>query len=288
MTATLKAHQLMLTHKIEDLQYSIRQAKSKKLKVGFIPTMGALHQGHASLIEKCRNENDLVVASIFVNPTQFNNKEDLKHYPKTPEADIELLKNAGADILFQPQVEEMYPIGFEEDSFEFGDLENVMEGRFRPGHFKGVAQIVSKLFKAVLPDAAYFGEKDYQQLAIIRKLQEDFFRQIKIVPCPTMRESDGLAMSSRNMRLTKEERAMAPLLYQTQLFFKKHFQDGDANDLQLDCIKKIESSGMFKVEYFETANTDTLQPLKNKNEKARLFVAAHIGKVRLIDNIALN
>ena len=198
---------MIIIEKIADLQAYI---KSKQVKsVGFVPTMGALHEGHISLVKQCVQENDLCVVSVFVNPTQFNDKNDLERYPRTPEADQALLRAAGCDIAFMPSVQEMYP---EEDTrqFQFGALETVMEGKYRPGHFNGVAQIVSKLFDAVLPNKAYFGEKDFQQVAIIRDMVKQLQYPIEIIACPIIREESGLARSSRNTLLTDEQRKKAP------------------------------------------------------------------------------
>jgi pantoate--beta-alanine ligase len=210
------------TFTIAQLQEIILNHKKSGKTIGFVPTMGALHAGHISLIEKARAENNIVVCSIFVNPTQFNDPNDLIKYPRTPELDKQLLINAGCDILFSPAVDEMYPVK-DERVFDFGGLDKVMEGAHRPGHFNGVAQIVSKLFNAVKPDKAYFGKKDFQQLAIIKYITKQLNLPIQIIPCETMREPDGLAMSSRNIRLNSEERKQALQLSKALFFVKKRF-----------------------------------------------------------------
>ncbi len=202
-------------HTTQELQKFLQPPLSKDSSVGFVPTMGALHQGHLSLVSTSVLENDLTVASIFVNPTQFNNADDLKNYPRTVEDDLQKLEMAKCDAVFMPSSEEMYPDGEVSDHFNFSGLENVMEGTFRPGHFQGMATIVKRLLTAVKPTKAYFGEKDYQQLAIIRKLVEIEKIPIDIIGCPTSREPDGLAMSSRNLRLTAQQRTAAPVIYET-------------------------------------------------------------------------
>ena len=199
---------------IVDIQRFVEEKHNLGLKVGFVPTMGALHEGHLSLINRAKKDNDIVVSSVFVNPIQFNNPTDLEKYPRTPERDIEKLEQAGCDAVFMPSVDEMYPEKVEEH-YDFGDLERVMEGACRPRHFNGVAIVVRKLFEIVTPDRAYFGEKDFQQLAIIKKMVQNLNMNLEIVPCPIIRENDGLAMSSRNVRLNETERAIAPQIFAT-------------------------------------------------------------------------
>jgi pantoate--beta-alanine ligase len=201
--------------KIVDTQTFLYQQKTNGLKIGFVPTMGALHEGHLELMRRAKQENDILVASIFVNPIQFNNKEDLKKYPRNLNRDAELLKSVGCDVLFAPDTKEMYPEGQISKSYDFGDIEHVMEGSSRPGHFNGVGVVVSRLFEICIPHNAYFGEKDFQQLAIIKKLVDIENTRVNIVPCAIVREADGLAMSSRNVRLTDHEREIAPFIYQT-------------------------------------------------------------------------
>ncbi|MEG1794275.1 MAG: pantoate--beta-alanine ligase [Rikenellaceae bacterium] len=269
---------------IADLQKLIGSFRSKG-SVGLVPTMGALHKGHISLVNKCKSENGCTVVSIFVNPTQFNDKNDLKNYPRTQEADCELLKAAGCDIVFAPSVEEVYP---EPDTrvFDFGSLEKVMEGASRKGHFNGVAQIVSKLFMFVEPDKAYFGEKDFQQLAIIRKMTLMLNIPVDIVGVPIVRQSDGLALSSRNMLLTKEQKETAPLIYKTLTKYapKRDLPVMEAIDR---VVREIEANEMMEVEYFVIADSTTLTPIKEWGDSAspRGFIVVKIGGIRLIDNV---
>jgi pantoate--beta-alanine ligase len=268
----------------------IQNLKGKGKKVGFVPTMGALHAGHLSLIERAKAENDVSVMSIFVNPTQFNNSQDLQNYPRTFEMDVQKLQNSNTDILFYPTVEEMYPTGQKEnDTYDFGMLEKIMEGKFRPGHFKGVAQVVSKLFKIVQPDSAYFGEKDFQQLAIIRELVKKMNSPIQIVACPTKREPDGLALSSRNSLLSPEQKKEAVKISEALLYIKKHQKKLTVEAIKAKAIELIEQSGKMKVEYLEIADEQTLLPIENWNQTnpIRTFAAVKTGNVRLIDNLAL-
>lgn len=255
-------------------------------KVGFVPTMGALHAGHVSLIERCVNENDVSVVSIFVNPTQFNDKKDLEKYPRTLDADCKLLEGKGVDIIFAPAVEEMYP---EEDKrvFDFSPLDKVMEGKCRPGHFNGVAQIVSKLFDAVNPDRAYFGEKDFQQVAIIKEMVHQLRYDIEIKACPIKREDDGLALSSRNSLLSPEERSQAVNISKT-LFASKKYADTHTVDETKSYVESlIAESPLLKTEYFTIVDGDTLQDIKNWEDTdfAVGCIAVFCGNIRLIDNI---
>jgi pantoate--beta-alanine ligase len=258
-------------------------------KIGFVPTMGALHDGHISLVKEAKRSNSLVIVSIFVNPTQFNNPEDLKNYPKTPESDLAMLEAAGVDLLFLPEVREIYTHGLNEGkSVDLGDLERVMEGAHRPGHFKGVVQVVARLFDIVQPDQAYFGEKDFQQLAVIRKMTNDLNYKIKIIGCETKREENGLAMSSRNLRLTAEERETAATIYKTLQFVKANWRTKGETAVLKEAIEMINSKPPLKVEYLEIADATTLQPIQNNTkENARVFAAVFCGKVRLIDNMAI-
>ena len=274
--------------KIEDIKAELATVKGQKKSIGFVPTMGALHPGHISLVEKARKENPIVVASIFVNPTQFNNPEDLRKYPRTLEKDLEMLKSSQNDIVFNPDAEEMYPPHEAEEHFDFEGLDTLMEGKFRPGHFKGVARVVAKLFRIVEPDKVYFGEKDYQQLLIIRKISEQLFPNITIVPCTTVREKDGLAMSSRNALLEERTRSEAPLIYQTLLSVRELKNKMTIPELKKLAMEKINASSTLKIEYFEIADENNLQPLLEINKNARAFIAVQAGKVRLIDNLSLN
>ena len=282
---------MIIFDKTDNLKDKLAELKASGLKIGFVPTMGALHQGHISLIEKAKSENDQVVASIFVNPTQFNNPDDLKNYPRTFELDKDKLETANTDILFCPSVEEIYPPNENNnDVYDFGSLEKVMEGAHRPGHFRGVAQVVSRLFRIVNPDTAYFGEKDFQQLAIIRALVKKMNAKIKICGCETVRESDGLAMSSRNILLTEAERNEASKLSIALFFVRDHQKDFSIKDIKQKAIDVIQESRMMQVEYLEIADEETLQPAVDWNfsKRLRTFVAAKLGKVRLIDNVSLS
>jgi pantoate--beta-alanine ligase len=272
-----------------DLIAVLADRRTSKKKIGFVPTMGALHQGHLSLVEACHKENDVVVVSIFVNPTQFNNPDDLRNYPRTIETDKTFLQKARTDLLFIPSVEEIYPaVDTENEMYDFGLLEQVMEGKHRPGHFKGVAQVVSKLFKIVNPDVAYFGEKDFQQLVIIRELVKKMNSSIRITGCATVRESDGLAMSSRNTLLAPQERKEASMISQALFYIRDHWIQSASKELRQKAIGMIEHSGMMKVEYLEVAD-ESLQPADEKaaTKPLRCFTAVKIGKVRLIDNVLL-
>jgi pantoate--beta-alanine ligase len=250
--------------------------------------MGALHEGHLVLIRHAAAENDFVAVSIFVNPIQFNNPEDLAKYPRTLEDDLLKLEGTGCNLVFAPSAQEMYP---EPDltEFDFGDLDKVMEGKFRPGHFRGVAVVVKKLFEIVTPHKAYFGEKDFQQLAIIKKMVSMLKMPVEIVPCPIVREADGLAMSSRNARLTPEERAEAPAIYKALSAVKENYSWFIPAGVKQLVTGEIQENQYFRVEYAEVVDTQTLQPFEDWHdaEHAAVCVAAFIGNVRLIDNIVL-
>ncbi len=257
--------------------------------VGFVPTMGALHEGHLSLVEAASAENSTVVVSIFVNPTQFNDPDDLKRYPRNLVSDMELLKTTRCDIVFAPGATEIYP---EPDNrrFNFGLLEEVMEGKYRPGHFNGVAQVVSRLFDIVKPDKAYFGLKDFQQLAIIKAMVRMLGMKVVIVPCPIIREESGLAMSSRNELLSQEERKEAALIYRTLEQAKQHAGLKSVQELEYWVKETINKSSFLNVEYFEIVESETLQPATDWGSKGSKTgcIAVFCGKVRLIDNIVLN
>lgn len=272
---------------ISALKSAVSEARKENKQVGLVPTMGALHEGHLSLVNKACEECDFVVVSIFVNPTQFNNPEDLRTYPRTLEADKSLLENqTRADVIFAPTVEEVYP---EPDTriFDFGPLAEVMEGKYRPGHFNGVGQIVSKLFMFVEPDKAYFGEKDFQQLAIIRKMTKDLKMDIDIVPCPIVREADGLAKSSRNTLLTKESREVAPQIYAALKGSKQLTTDRTPKEVAQWVVGQLNSTEGLEVEYYEIVDGNTLQPINTWQETdyAVGCITVYAGKVRLIDNI---
>lgn len=269
------------------------QQKIKSLKngatIGFVPTMGALHEGHLSLVEKAKKENEIVVVSIFVNPTQFDNADDLVNYPKTLEKDLSLLKAANCDIVFTPTPEEIYANDIQSQSFDFDGLEFQMEGKFRAGHFNGVGTIVERLFEVVKPHKAYFGEKDFQQIQIIRKMVEKRNLPVKIIACPIHREQDGLAMSSRNMRLTTAQRAAAPFIYETLKKAKIKFGTKNASEVLNWVENEFKNHPILRLEYIEIADEETLLPVETKNpsKKYRAFIAVFAGNVRLIDNISL-
>lgn len=263
--------------------------RSRSKTIGFVPTMGALHQGHLSLIALAKKESDITLASIFVNPTQFNDPSDLKNYPRNEAKDLEMLLAAGCDAVFMPAETEMYP---EKDTriFDFDGLDQRMEGAHRPGHFNGVAQIVSKLFEAVQPHKAFFGQKDFQQLAIIRKMTQSLKLPIEIVACPIVREADGLAMSSRNQLLTPEHRQAAPLIYKTLQKARTLAKEKSVSQLKAWVEETINQAGILRLEYIEFVDEQTLLPvnsfLAGKNNVGCLAVWA--GKVRLIDNVTIN
>lgn len=277
---------MKVIHTIKDLQAELSVLKAQGKKVGLVPTMGALHAGHASLVKRSVNENEVTVVSVFVNPTQFNDKNDLVKYPRTLDADCKLLEACGATYAFAPSVEEMYP---EPDTrqFSYAPLDTVMEGAFRPGHFNGVCQIVSKLFEAVKPHRAYFGEKDFQQLAIIREMVRQMQFDLEIVGCPIVREEDGLALSSRNARLSAEERENALKISQT-LFKSRTFA---ATHTVSETLKFVEDAiaavpGL-RLEYFEIVDGNTLQKVDNWNQTSYVVgcITVFCSDVRLIDNI---
>ena len=274
---------------IGDLRKAVLQERATGYSIGFVPTMGALHDGHISLIKESKKGNNITICSIFVNPIQFNNQQDLEKYPRNLDADLKMLQSAGCDYVFIPEAKEIYPDGTPSLEVDFETLDKVLEGKFRPGHFKGVAIIVNKLFEIVTPDNAYFGKKDYQQLLIIRKLVELLQIPVRIHACPTYREKDGLAMSSRNLRLTIGERNLAPLIYQTLCQSKEKAQHQSIKELRKWAIKKINSNPAFKVEYFEIVDKNDLHSLENWKEKENALgvTAVFLGDVRLIDNIEL-
>ncbi len=271
---------------VSELRGELRECREKGMTVGLVPTMGALHRGHASLVERSVSENDVTVVSIFVNPTQFNDKNDLKNYPRDLEADCALLGALGNIIAFAPEVEEMYP---EPDTrvFSFAPLDTVMEGAFRPGHFNGVAQIVSKLFYAVEPDRAYFGEKDFQQLAIIREMVRQLGLKLKIVGCPIVREEDGLAMSSRNMLLTDEERVRALEISRTLADSVTFAENNTLKATKAFVESRINATEGFRLEYYQIVDGDTLQPVEEWEDSDYIVgcIALFCGQIRLIDNI---
>ena len=277
---------MKVIHTIEDLQAGLSVLKAQGKKVGLVPTMGALHAGHASLVKRSVNENDVTVVSVFVNPTQFNDKNDLVKYPRTLEADCKLLEDCGATLVFAPSVEEMYP---EPDTRQFGyaPLDTVMEGAFRPGHFNGVCQIVSKLFDAVKPHRAYFGEKDFQQLAIIREMVRQMKFDLEIVGCPIVREEDGLALSSRNARLSSDERENALNISRTLFKSRTFAATHSVSETQKMVEDAIAAAPGLRLEYFEIVDGNTLQKIGDWNETSYAVgcITVFCGEIRLIDNI---
>lgn len=271
---------------VRELTEAMNDARSKGLTIGLVPTMGALHQGHVSLMKRARTDNDVVVASVFVNPTQFNNPEDLRTYPRTEEADCEKMEAIGVDYAFIPSVEEVYP---EPDTrvFDLGPVAEVMEGAMRPGHFNGVAQVVSKLFRMVNPHRAYFGEKDFQQIAVIRRMVELEGFDLEIVPCPILREEDGLAMSSRNVRLTPEQRAIAPAIHRALSESAAIAGEKSVEEVKDFVVKTIDANPQMRTEYYEIVDGKTMQPIRDWKESECPVgcVTVYCGDVRLIDNI---
>jgi pantoate--beta-alanine ligase len=271
---------------IDQLKQNISLKKSQGLTVGLVPTMGALHAGHVSLIERARSENDVVVVSVFVNPTQFNNPEDLRTYPRTEEADCAKLSTANVDYAFIPSVQEIYPTP-DNRQFDLGPVAEVMEGAMRPGHFNGVAQIVSKLFAIVEPTRAYFGEKDFQQIAVIRRMVELEGFNLEIVSCPIKREDDGLALSSRNVRLTPEQRQVAPAIHKVLLESVAKKSQYTVAELKQKVVDEINAVPFMEVEYYEIVDGKTMQPINNWTDSQEPVgcVTVYCGDVRLIDNI---
>ncbi|PIB31479.1 pantoate--beta-alanine ligase [Maribacter sp. 4G9] len=281
----------MLPIKTKNELDKLLKSKSNSKVLGLVPTMGALHKGHLELVKKAVQENDLVVVSIFVNPTQFNNPEDLKKYPRDLSKDLALIESIGSDILvFAPSVSEIYKGSVHSKTYDFQGLDNVMEGEFRDDHFNGVGTIVEQLFNLIKPNNAYFGEKDFQQLRIIKKLVEVQKIPVNIIPCPIIREDHGLAMSSRNERLSEKMRLKAGFIFKTLQSAKEKFGTKSALKVKEWVKNQFLKEGDFEVEYFEIADVETLSPLKRKvkNKKYRAFIAVYAEDVRLIDNIALN
>lgn len=280
---------MKIVNSIKDLKQYLAAEKQDNMRIGFVPTMGALHAGHLSLVKRCVEENDVCVVSVFVNPTQFNDKHDLETYPRTLDKDCALLESAGCKYVFAPSVEEMYP---EQDTrtFDFGTVSQVMEGARRPGHFNGVAQIVSKLFYAVEPDNAYFGEKDFQQIAVIRAMVKQLNIPVKINACPILREADGLALSSRNTRLTPEQRQKAPLIARTLKESVNFAPEKSVQEVIDYVVNTINSDPVMRVEYYEIVDGNTLESIQNWSDTdyAVGCITVYCGEVRLIDNIKYN
>ncbi len=269
---------------VDQLKLRVAAQRAVGRSVGLVPTMGALHDGHLSLVDRARRENDFVVVSVFVNPTQFNNETDLMTYPRTEDADCCLLGRAGVDVVFIPEVQEMYP---EPDNrqFDLGEVAAVMEGPMRPGHFNGVAQVVSKLFMFSQPTRAYFGEKDFQQIAVIKRMVETEGFDVEIVDCPIKRADDGLALSSRNVRLTPAQRAVAPMIHKIMADSVADAAGKSVMQVRQEVIDAVNAVPEMKVEYYEIVHPVTMQPVEDWNDSPVGCITVYCGDVRLIDNI---
>lgn len=280
---------MLIFSKIDELQAHLSPTRLQGESIGFVPTMGALHQGHISLINESRRQCDQTVCSIFVNPTQFNDKSDLERYPRMPEKDALLLEKAGCDVLFLPDVNEIYPDN-EKAVFDFGYLNEILEAEHRPGHFNGVAQVVKRFFEIVQPNKAFFGSKDYQQVMIVKALVEQIHLGIEIVSCPILREVDGLAMSSRNSLLSAEERILAALIPKMMQKAKEIALTKGKNEARAFIVKEIAAHPSMKLDYYEICDANTLQILPNAtaNKNTLSLIALFVGKIRLIDNLILN
>ena len=279
---------MIIIRKVSDLEAYVGRCKEQGRTIGLVPTMGALHAGHISLVERAVKENDVVIASVFVNPTQFNNPDDLATYPRTEEADCRLLAEAGVAAAFVPEVSEMYPRGaVREKEFSLGVAAEVMEGKFRPGHFQGVAQIVSRLFELARPDRAYFGEKDFQQIAVIRNMVSSEGIDVEIVACPIKRAEDGLALSSRNSLLTPEQREIAPEIYRELRKGVEYSRSHGVRETHREVVESLNAVEGLEVEYFEIVDGRTLLPVEEWSESPWIVgcITVFCGKVRLIDNI---
>lgn len=280
---------MKIIYTVAALQHAVTEAKQQGLSVGLVPTMGALHEGHASLIRQSVAENQLTVVSVFVNPTQFNDPKDLQHYPRTFEADAQLIASLGGDIVFAPSVEEVYP---QEDKrvFSYPPIDTVMEGARRPGHFNGVCQIVSKLFDMVTPDRAYFGEKDFQQIAVVRAMMKDLGYTFQLVPCPIVREASGLALSSRNALMSDEERKLATNIYRILRESVTLSSSHSVAETQQFVVEQLNAIDGLEVEYYEIVNGETLQAVTSWEDAPHIqgciTVFCGARPVRLIDNIA--
>jgi len=274
---------------IEQLYLCLEKTRKKNKKIGFVPTMGALHEGHLSLIKYSKNKSDITICSIFINPTQFNKKNDFNNYPFNIEKDKKILQENECDIVFIPKSYEIYPNKIVAKKFNFGNLDKVMEGKNRPGHFNGVATVVQKFIKIIRPHYSFFGEKDFQQLAIIKNLVNNKIISTKIISCSTIRSNLGLALSSRNKLLTKEQLKQALLIYRTLVYIKKNIEKRTIRELKTYVQSTFLKSPLI-LEYFEISTSDNLTPIEHYSNKIKVnaFIAAHLGNVRLIDNLRLN
>ena len=281
---------MKIVNSIKELKSYLAEEKRNNKQIGFVPTMGALHDGHLSLVERCVKENDVCVVSVFVNPTQFNDPKDFEKYPVTLEKDIAILEEAGCDILFLPSVAEMYPTAFNNlQQYDLGYLETVVEGKYRPGHFQGVCQVVHRLLQIVEPDNLFLGQKDYQQCMVIKKLIELVKLKVTVIVCATLREDDGLAMSSRNMRLNKQEREKAVKIYDALAFLKREIKPGYVEDIKERALQYLAAEG-FKPDYVAIASANNLELIEYWDGKENIvaLIAAYLNEVRLIDNMLLN
>lgn len=280
----------MIIFKIADqiAAYLSNERKNHKT-IGFVPTMGALHEGHISLVQTSKKQNELTVCSIFINPIQFNNEEDFKRYPVSIEKDIELLIQCGCDLLFLPPIDQIYPPGYQKKIFDLGKIETMLEGQYRPGHFQGVCQVMDRLLEIVQPDSLYMGQKDYQQCLIVRKFLQlkGMENKYELIVEPTVRETDGLAMSSRNLRLSDDDRLKAPALYRALNYIKSNLGQQPIKTLKRNAKDSIEKEG-FIVDYIEIADANTLEATNGKSNRLVALVAATINNIRLIDNTFLN
>ena len=283
---------MIIFKKPKELHDFLEKKRYEQKRIGFTPTMGALHAGHLSLLNEAKNQNDVIVCSVFVNPTQFNDPEDFRKYPVTIEKDILLLEDAGCDVFFLPLVQDIYPSGTNDlKHYELGFLETVLEGKFRPGHFQGVCQVMHRLLETVLPDNLYLGQKDYQQSMVIKKLIEliGLHNKVRVTVCPTLREHDGLAMSSRNARLLPAERIKATTIFTSLRYIKENLKQGNTKKIK-DAAKEMLLQNGFHSDYVEIADADTLELVEDWNGKQKIVVlaAAFINNVRLIDNLEIN
>lgn len=280
---------MLVIRKIKEIEEIIALEKEKGKSIGFVPTMGALHQGHISLIDYSKAQTDITVCSIFVNPTQFNNPSDLTHYPRTPDEDIAMLMAAGCDILYMPEVNDVYPEN-DKRKFNFGYLDTILEGEHRPGHFNGVAQVVSILLEGVKPHKAFFGSKDYQQVMVVKDLVKQLHLPVEIVACPILREPDGLAMSSRNTRLNPVERKIAAHIPDWMQKANSIIKEQGINQAKAFISSQVSAVPLMKLDYYEVCDAGTLEPIQEikPGHKAVSLIALFVGKIRLIDNWMIN
>ena len=280
-------HIVIIAYSLAEFQTALKNQVSSETNVGLVPTMGALHEGHASLVRTAKKNSDFVIVTIFVNPTQFNNQEDLSNYPKTEEEDIAILKMLACDLVFFPRISDVYPHDYNFPGINLGFLDQTMEGELRPGHFQGVCQVVYRLFQLTKPNKAYFGLKDFQQVSVIRFMANHFQLPIEIIPCETSRDENGLALSSRNLRLSEAQKKDALILYKTLVEGQKNSSSMPPSHVKLIAEESIQKSAL-RLEYVEIVNPNTLENLKNEwCFNARMCIVAYAGEVRLIDNMEI-